>query len=125
MRIFAAVVALSMAACGGSAFEGRWSGVYTAIGERQTQGGAGAMTIEVAADGQLSGTLRNQASGESFATVGQIGGTGAFQATFTLGASVSRADGSAHVSAGHLTGTATTYVGEVRLGSMSFDLLKI
>lgn len=125
MKIFAAVVALSLAACGGSAFEGRWSGVYTAVDERQTQGGAGSMDIEVTADGQLSGTLRNQTSDDLFSAVGQIDDSGGFEATFTLGTSVSRASGSAYVSAGHLTGTAKTYVGEVRAGSLSFDLSRL
>lgn len=125
MRIFAAVSVALLAACGGSGFEGRWSGVYTAVSDDRTQGGAGVMAIEVASNGQFAGTLRNQASGESFATVGQIGASGSFEATFTLGTSVSRASGAASVSTGHLTGTATTYVGGVKAGSMSFDLLGI
>lgn len=125
MRIFAAVAALLLTACGRSDYAGRWSGVYTAITDSKTQGGAGAMSIEVASDGQLGGTLSNRASGESFSVVGRIDASGAFEATFVSGSSVSRAEGKASVSAGHLTGTSKTYVGGIKLGSLSFDLLRI
>lgn len=122
MSAAVAVAALSLTSCGRSDFEGRWSGTYTAIADNQSQGGAGTMAIEVAPDGSLTGSLRNQTAGQTFSVVGRLDSSGGFEATFTTGTSTSRASWRAAVLAGHLSGYASAYIGELKVGSMSFDL---
>ncbi len=122
------VVCLSLCGCGGggggnttpSPFAGTWLGPWS-----DTNSQSGTLSITVAANGAMTGTIVNNTLGTNGTTAGTVSNGGNLSATYTYPTATYTANGTVAIGGnGHITGNLQEFQGGTLLGSAVVDLTK-